>query len=78
MLHCKDCDRFGTDPVCDTKNKEDNACCGFTDTDNELFQVLAHMLKYGKYSRRHIEILCIEFEQSDIYKCIKEDIDNGT
>jgi hypothetical protein len=70
---CKNCDRFENDTACMTAQENDKICCGFIDSkEEELFQILLYFLQHGEYSRRYIENLCIEFEQSNIYKFITE------
>ena len=72
-ITCKMCSHFSVDAACMTAEADDNAtnCCGFHDKrEDDICQVFIEWLQEGGYSRQRINNLCVEFEQSDIYKFI--------
>lgn len=74
-LTCKDYDRYGFDFACFTAHEDDDAneCCGFIDKREETLRGWVYeMLAQGRNPRVEIEKMISNFEDSDIYKWIKE------
>ena len=76
-LKCEDCDRLGTDYACFTAKAEDDAsnCPGFIDKDeSELENILIRMFSKGKYSKEKIIEFCDKFEESEMFKLLKDHV----
>lgn len=70
---CKDCSHFGNDFGCLSAQEDDEICSGFEDVlESRVTEAMFEWLKRGEYSRRKLELLCIAFEQTDVFRFVTE------
>ena len=73
MLTCCDCARFENDPACMWQKPMDKTCCGFLDKgEDALTEIMTRWLVHGTYSRKRIQKLMDEFEETDEFKFVQE------